>query len=504
MDDSGRITEALMRDALLGAGTAVWEWDVRSDRLSSTDASAALLGYGPGEIEMSQAAWNALIHADDLAENHAAYLRHARGEVPIYEHEYRARCKDGTWRWLAERGRVIERDAQGEPLRMVGTLTDITQRRKAQGAALALADRLRRIVRNVPGIVYQYRSLPDGSGQFPFISESCVDLIGIEPQALIEDPARALRLIEREDRERVFAGVADALRAMQRWRCEFRLHLGEGRPRWVRLHATPQREAGGSVLWHGYIEDITDTHELEQARADAVAAQAANRAKTEFLSRMSHELRTPLNAVLGFAQLLEMDEREPLTEAQRRRVELIREAGAHLLQMIGELLDLTRIESGQLAVTLAELPLAPLIADCLALVRPQADAAGLVLDFDAAGAAVAVRADATRLRQVLLNLLGNAIKYNRRGGRVDIAVRGGEGGEAVIEVQDTGMGIAAEDMATLFDPFQRGAQAKGTIEGAGIGLAVTKALVELMGGRIAVASAPGHGSTFSVTLQAAR
>ena len=240
------------------------------------------------------------------------------------------------------------------------------------------------------------------------------------------------------------------------------------------------------------------------ARAAAGAAQAANRAKTESPSRRGHELRTPLNAVLGFAQLLEMDEREPLTEAQRRRVELIREAGAHLLQMIGDLLDLTRIESGQLAVTLAELPLAPLIADCLALVRPQADAAGLVLDFDAAGAAVAVRADATRLRQVLLNLLGNAIKYNRRGGRVDIAVRGGEGGEAVIEVQDTGMGIAAEDMATLFDPFQRGAQAKGTIEGAGIGLAVTKALVELMGGRIAVASAPGHGSTFSVTLQAAR
>ncbi|MFT3954366.1 MAG: PAS domain-containing sensor histidine kinase [Piscinibacter sp.] len=496
-DGDRRRSDALMRDALLGAGTSVWEWDVCSDRLTNFQASVAVLGHSHEGLEPVQETWNRFIHPDDLAANHEAYLRHARGETAIFEHEYRALAHDGSWRWVAERGRIVERTPEGEPLRVVGTLTDISQRRAAQGEALELAERLGRIVRSVPGVVYQYRTLPDGSGQFPFISESCIDLLGVMPKALMGDASRALRLIEREDRPRVFAGVAAALRAMQSWRCEFRLYLAGGRHRWVRLHATPQREADRSVLWHGYIEDITDTHELEQARAAAAAAQASNRAKTEFLSRMSHELRTPLNAVLGFAQLLEIDEREPLTAMQRRRVELIREGGTHLLQMISELLDLTRIESGQLAVTPTLLSLDMLVADCVEMVRPQADAARVSLQL--AGGAATVRADATRLRQVLLNLLSNAIKYNRAEGRVDIVV--GEAGErAVVSVRDTGVGIPAEDMATVFQPFHRGAQASSSIEGAGIGLAVTKSLVELMGGQIEVDSTPGVGSTFSVRL----
>jgi PAS domain S-box-containing protein len=497
MNAGSERSDALMRDALVGAGTSVWEWDLRSDRLSNFEGSMAVLGHAHEGLAPTQATWNSFIHPEDRAANHEAYLRHARGETAIYEHEYRARASDSGWRWVAERGRIVERTAEGEPLRMVGTLSDVAQRRAAQGEALELAERLRRIVRNVPGVVYQYRTLPDGSGQFPFISESSIELLGVMPKELLHDASRAIRLIERDDRERVFVSVGRALRAMHQWRCEFRLYLRGGERRWVSVVATPQREADGSVLWHGYLEDISDKRELEQARATTAAAQAANRAKTEFLSRMSHELRTPLNAVLGFAQLLEIDEREPLTAMQRRRVELVREAGTHLLEMIGELLDLTRIESGQLAVSLAALPLMPLVSDCAELVRPQADAAAVTLHVG--GSAATVLADATRLRQVLLNLLSNAIKYNRAGGRVDITTRD-DGTDVVMSVQDSGMGIAAEDMPSLFQPFQRGAQARGAIEGAGIGLAVTKSLVELMGGRIEVASTPGLGTTFSVRL----
>ncbi len=504
MEARGRITEALMREALLGAGTAVWEWDVRNDCLSSTDDSAALLGYAPGEIADSQIAWNALIHPDDVGANHAAYLRHARGETPIYEHEYRARCKDGSWRWLAERGRVIERAADGEPLRAVGTLSDITQRRQAQGAALELAERLGKLARHVPGLLYQYRCAaadPLG-GTFPYISDSVIDMLGVPPAELTRDATAVFRLIHRDDLERVQQGVLESARTLRPWRCEFRLLAADAPARWVNVLATPQREPEGMLLWHGYIQDVTDLRELQQARADAAAAQAANRAKTDFLSRMSHELRTPLNAVLGFAQLLEIDERETLSEQQRRRVALIREAGAHLLEMIGELLDLTRIESGQMVVAVAPVALLPLIADCVELVRPQADAAAVSLQPVVGAPGVLVLADATRLRQVLLNLLGNAVKYNRRGGSVGVAVRAA-GDEACIEVSDTGVGIAPEDLAALFQPFQRGAQARGPVEGVGIGLSVTRALVELMGGRVAVRSTPGSGSTFSVTLRRA-
>jgi len=494
------IGEALMRDALLGAGTSVWEWHVQSDRLSNIDTSAALLGYAPGDLDSTQAAWNLVIHPDERVANHAAYLRHASGQTPIYEHEYRARCKDGSWRWVAERGRIVERDARGQPLRMVGTLSDISERRRAEAEGFVAAERLREITRQVPGVVYQYRMHADGSGSFPYVSDSCIERLGLLPEALMADPSRGLRLIEREDRARVFASVEAARRAMRHWRCEFRLYLRGGARRWVSVSAIPRREEDGALLWHGYLEDITEARELAQVREQAAAAQAANRAKTEFLSRVSHELRTPLNAVLGFAQLLEIDKREPLGELQRKRVALIREAGDHLLSMIGELLDLTRIESGRLTIDLVAVPLVALVAECVEMVRPQADAAGVALLVEAGAAAEwRLRADATRLRQVLLNLLSNAIKYNRRGGSVTLRTVPGVG-EATLQVIDTGVGIAPEDLAHVFEPFHRGAHRHGPIEGTGIGLAVTRALVELMHGRLEAQSTPEVGSTFAVTL----
>jgi PAS domain S-box-containing protein len=496
------ISEALMRDALLGAGTSVWEWHIRTDVLSNVDTSAALLGYGPGELDSDQLTWNSVIHPDDREANHAAYLRHADGLEPTYEHEYRARTKAGGWRWISERGRIVERAADGTPLRMVGTLSDITDRRLAQGEVLAMAERLREITRHAPGVVYQYRGFPDGRGEFPFISDSCIDLLGLPPAVLVNDAARALRLIERDDRERVFASVNRARRAMRHWRCEFRLHLRGGQQRWVSVSATPRREESGALLWHGYLEDITDLRALAQAREDVAAAQAANLAKTEFLSRMSHELRTPLNAVLGFSQLLELDPNEPLSPMQRKRVGLIREAGDHLLRMIGELLDLTRIESGRLAVELAPVELAPLLGECVEMLRPQADAAGVALQVEPVAAVPRVRADATRLRQVLLNLLSNAIKYNTPGGSVTVRLAAREG-ELALQVIDTGVGISAADLAVLFEPFNRGAHRHSAIEGTGIGLAVTRALVSLMQGRLEVQSTPDVGSTFSVTLPAA-
>jgi signal transduction histidine kinase len=365
-----------------------------------------------------------------------------------------------------------------------------------------MAERLRGITRNAPGVVYQYRDLPDGGGCFPFVSDSCIDVFGVPPSVLMGDAAQALRLIERADRERVFASVGRARRLVQHWRCEFRLHLQGGVQRWVSVSATPRREDDGMLLWHGYLEDITDLRTLAEAREAAAAAQAANLTKTEFLSRMSHELRTPLNAVLGFSQLLELDPNEPLSVMQRKRVGLIREAGDHLLRMIGELLDLTRIESGRLAVEIAALAVAPLLAECAEMLRPQADAAGVSLRVETAADLPQVRADATRLRQVLLNLLTNAVKYNRRGGAVTVRATAAPG-EVSLQVSDTGVGIAAAELADLFEPFNRGAHRRSAIEGTGIGLAVTKGLVQLMHGRLDVQSTPGVGSTFGVTLPTA-
>jgi signal transduction histidine kinase/CheY-like chemotaxis protein len=235
------------------------------------------------------------------------------------------------------------------------------------------------------------------------------------------------------------------------------------------------------------------TAEITAARDEA---ERANRAKSEFLSRMSHELRTPLNAILGFGQLLAMDRSDP---ARAAKVREILTAGRHLLELINEVLDLSRIEAGHFSVSLEPVALGPLVDECTGLLRPQADARGVTLRGAATDVPWVVRADRTRLKQVLLNLIGNAIKYNRPQGVV--SVRGVADGDVVrLHVDDTGPGLDASQRARLFVPFERLGVADPQIEGTGIGLALSKRLVELMGGSIGVDSRPGDGSSFWVEL----
>jgi len=239
------------------------------------------------------------------------------------------------------------------------------------------------------------------------------------------------------------------------------------------------------------------TSALAQAEEAIAEAQAANAAKTEFLSRMSHELRTPLNAILGFGQLLAMPGDAPLSAQQADNVQEILRAGRHLLEQVNEVLDLARIESGRIELCLEALPLAPAVAACVALVRPLAEARGIRIDTDLDDSVV--HADPTRLKQVILNLLSNAIKYNREQGTVRIdSTRDGD--RLRFAVSDSGRGIASEHLPRLFQPFERLESSYDGIEGSGVGLALTKRLVEMMAGSIAVDSRLGVGSTFRCDL----
>jgi signal transduction histidine kinase len=238
--------------------------------------------------------------------------------------------------------------------------------------------------------------------------------------------------------------------------------------------------------------------ELEEARAEA---DRANQAKSEFLSRMSHELRTPLNAILGFAQLLE---RDGMTPGQQRSTQQILQAGHHLLELINEVLDIARIEQGRLGLSLEPVVLAEVLHEAVGLVAPLAGERGIELSADGARWPGRVLADRQRLRQVVLNLLSNAIKYNRDGGAVVISCPPPAGDLMTVRVEDTGPGIPAGMMDRLFQPFERLGAEQLAVEGTGLGLALSKRLVELMGGTIAVDSTPGQGSAFQVTLAVAR
>jgi PAS domain S-box-containing protein len=268
-------------------------------------------------------------------------------------------------------------------------------------------------------------------------------------------------------------------------------------------------ETGGRQLIMVNLRDLTERkqaeHRLQEANAQLesakAAAEKANLAKSEFLSSMSHELRSPLNAVLGFAQLMEC-QTPPPSEKQKRSIDQILKAGWHLLSLINEILDLAKIELGKVTMSQQSISISEVLQECQAMTEPQAQQHGIEVTFSHLDEPLYVNADQTKVKQVLINLLSNAIKYNRVGGAVMVGCAMSGTNRLRVSVKDTGVGLAPEQLAQLFQPFNRLGQESGTEEGTGIGLVVTKQLVELMGGVIGFESSVGVGSVFWFELAA--
>jgi protein-histidine pros-kinase len=261
-------------------------------------------------------------------------------------------------------------------------------------------------------------------------------------------------------------------------------------------------EAGRLVM--SAIRDISERKRFERALQEKnVELERASRAKDRFLATMSHELRTPLNAIIGFTGLLLMKLPGPLTADQEKQLGLVRSSGKHLLSLINDLLDLARIESGKVELHLETVACAPLLDDVLQTLQPAAQAKGLRMEIEPVDAALEVTADRRAVQQVLINLASNAVKFTAEGGVRMSARRSGQDGHALVElaVTDTGVGISADDQARLFEAFSRVGEARSRkAEGTGLGLHLSHKLAELMGGRIAVRSAPGQGSRFALLL----
>ena len=305
-----------------------------------------------------------------------------------------------------------------------------------------------------------------------------------------------------EDLQRLVEAVTAAVDLGTPYELELRAIRKDGTTRGCLTRGYAVRGADQRVVsLFGSLQDITERKlaEAEVLRAKN-EAERANLAKSEFLSRMSHELRTPLNAILGFGQLLE---RAKLPGVQADNVQEVLHAGRHLLDLINEVLDLARIESGKFTVNLESVALLPLVTDCINLMQPMAENSGIELIEVIQSGNWQVSADPMRLRQVLLNLLSNAIKYNHKKGSVSVTYLSNDD-VVTIRVKDTGPGLTAEQQARLFVPFERLDADNTQVEGTGIGLALSKRLMELMNGKIGVDSTPGAGSTFWVSLPLAR
>lgn len=383
---------------------------------------------------------------------------------------------------------VLERTAELE--------AEVHERERAQAALRDSEQRFRNILNTVPiGVIYT-----DLKGSVKQTNPRFCELTGYSdgellmmtspqythPDDALQDAELAARLVRGD---------------IPMYRCQKRYVTKDRRTVWVQETVTLLRdEAGQPRRIVGVVEDITEHLRLLEAEKARERAEAANLAKSEFLSRMSHELRTPLNAMLGFAQLLELDRRQPLSGTQRPWVAQIQQAGWHLLEMINDVLDLSRIESGNLKLQLEPVSVPETLAASIAMVSGDAERRGIRISSELADGAGMVVADATRFKQILTNLLSNAVKYNHDDGRIHVTTRVREPGMVELAVIDTGLGMTAQQLNELFQPFNRLGRERSSQEGTGIGLVISQRLAELMGGSLRARSVAGEGSSFIVTL----
>jgi PAS domain S-box-containing protein len=394
---------------------------------------------------------------------------------------------------ITGRARRIE-TAVGE--RTAALQREIGERARTEAALRESEQRFRNILNHVPiGVIYT-----DLQG---FIKESNPkfrELVGYTAEEL--SGMTWMQFTHPEERSEDIELSGQLVRGeISVYRRQHRFVTREGRHVFTRSIVSLLRDAHGQP--HrivGVVEDITEHLKLQEAEAARELAEANNRAKSDFLSRMSHELRTPLNAMLGFAQLIELDRQQALSESQRDWVGQIQTAGWHLLDMINDTLDLSRIESGTLRLDIEAMDLPHVITATVAMVDRAAQARGLIITQALDEKAAQASGDPTRVKQILTNLLTNAVKYNIDGGRIHIATRVSSIGAVELAVSDTGLGMSAEQLAGLFQPFNRLGRERSSQEGTGIGLVISQRLAELMGGSLRAVSTEGEGSSFILTL----
>lgn len=354
---------------------------------------------------------------------------------------------------------------------------------------------------NVPGGVLRCQVNANRSVEVLYQSEGFADVFGRHLSFGGFDWQGILNSLHPEDRASVLEAIEGAGRTQEDFDCDFRIDIDSTGYCWRRVMASADDTEPGKQVWTVLAVDITDQKEAEEGMRIALSiADEANRSKSRFLASMSHEIRTPMNAVLGFAQILESSSTEQLSERQRECVHQIMTGGHHLLSLIDNVLDLSRIESGRADIALTRVDPASVMAECRTLVTSMAEKEKVKLIVPGSGGVPDVLADPTRLRQVLLNLMTNAIKYNKAGGSVTVSASFAGSSMIRFAVKDTGEGFPPDMVDELFQPFSRLGREALNIEGTGIGLVISKMLVEQMGGVLGFETNPGEGSTFWIDI----
>ncbi len=502
--------------ALAAAEMGTWEWDIEHDRVHWSPQEERLYGLSKGTFSGTTADYMSRIHPEDRESSWAEVEKALRNKLETHHVLHRIVTPLGEVRWLDSHGRFIY-SPEGRPLRLVGISVDVTARMverdelRRQAASMAASrDELLRLFDQTPALISVTNSRTQMITYQNARSRALVggrDLTGKRAGDVFPDEhvKPFLEIQERVSRTgQPFIGSEVHLR----------LDLdNDGVPedRYFNFIFQPLREPSGAVdSVMSFAVEVTDqvrarqlveakAQELHAARAEA---EAANKAKADFLARMSHDLRTPLNAIGGFTELVLLGIHGPVTDPQREALERVQRAQQHLLMLINDILSFARLEAGQVSLVMEAVPVAQALQQVGTLVEPQAQAKGLVLHSVGGPEGAMVRADSQRLQQVLLNLAANAIKFTEQG---SLTLGWSAGPRNVrIFVRDTGPGIAPDKLSNIFEPFVQGSsEMSAGSDGVGLGLAIGRELSRMMGGTLSVESALGEGSTFVIELERA-
>jgi len=520
-EEALRVNEERLSLAARIGNLAMWEFYLDTGKIVETffnDKWLEITGLTREEMEnFSLDAWFSKIHSDDRERSREKLQAHFRGETERVENELRIWHPQKGWRWLYAVARAIERDVEGKSVRLVGLHQDITERKRAEQALRDSQQQLQTIIDSVQSVIF----IKDLESRYVMINKTYeqafgvkkADVIGKTGQAIF--PPEVAAQLRENDRKVMASGKPVTI--------EESGILADGRLHVYLSNKVPLLDEHGKVYGLcGFGTEITQQKDLEKELREARnTAEAANRAKSEFLANMSHELRTPLNAIIGFSQLL--SHRPNLDTEQQDYLTIINRSGEHLLTLINQVLDLSKIEAGRMMLEESNFDLHHLLDDLEDLFRMRAEKKHLHLSFDRTpNVPQYVQMDEVKLRQVLINLLSNAIKFTKKGDvMVYVKVRSNrfsdsptpapsqEGktrsAEALttnlrFDIEDTGPGIAPDEIDRLFSAFTQTKTGQETREGTGLGLTISQRFVQLMGGKISVTSEVGEGSVFTITL----
>ncbi len=508
--DSLRVEQLRLEMALSAGELGHWDWNIADNHVYYSNRYFTMLGYDSGaDFEESINTCLSLTHPDDLEKKWQAAEAHLRGETENYDIETRLRRADGSYAWIQTRGKVYARDSLGQPLKMSGTHLDITQRRSYEEELARRHDLLENVINGVSDAII----IVDFERQILRCNRAATKLFGYAEEELIGQNASMLFENQQEfqslgkKRVQLHSGISSDTSIVVYQRKDGSTFPGE-------TIGTLLKDRLGVKQGHiGVIRDVTNRLKVEEdLRRAKDQAEQANRMKSEFLANMSHEIRTPMTAILGFADLLEHADREGNIDTQAEMVQTIRRNGEHLLQVINDILDLSKIEAGFLELSPGSCRVRHIANDVISTLSPRAKDKGIELDCQIDDRVPEeIDTDPTRLRQILFNIVGNGVKFTSEGSvwlkirfesDIDASNAKKATGKLIIDIRDTGIGMNSEQIEKIFVPFCQGESGMSRrYGGTGLGLTIVKRLAESMHGDVKVISQPGQGSQFLIDLQ---